>query len=218
MGVFATGRTIMAAFMGTTLGVRLGLAALAVQEGIAAVAGTAMWIAITGPVGLVVLAIATVIASVVLLYNKWAWFHRAVDKTYNLIEKVNAKTTIGSGKHKVSPLKNIAEGAVPGFGLFNKAKDLITGRATGGMVQPGETTLVGERGPEIARFPVGTRIEPRVATLSAPRMATVSRTGGGSAGAGRDPVHVVVHSTLKVDRKTLAKATSEAIADEKAGG
>lgn len=36
----------------------------------------------------------------------------------------------------------------------------ITGRATGGVVRPGETTLVGENGPEIAQFPAGTRIIP----------------------------------------------------------
>ena len=34
----------------------------------------------------------------------------------------------------------------------------LVGRQYGGVVRSGETTLVGERGPEIARFPVGTEI------------------------------------------------------------
>jgi hypothetical protein len=239
--------------------------ALVVLTGMATVAGAAqltvieatqaaaigMWLAITGPVGLVVLAIAAVVAVAVLLYKKWGLFHRAVDSLFSfftdnwpLILKiiegpfgVAVRAIIGHfGTIKATAgrvIHWIADRFRSLMGFFGRVKDkitslpgsilggathLITGRATGGIVQPGETTLVGERGPEIARFPVGTRIEPRVATLSAPRMATVSRTGGGSSGAGRDPVHVHVHSTLKVDRKTLAKATNEAIADEKAGG
>ncbi len=54
-----------------------------------------------------------------------------------------------------------AEGIAKFFGLDPRAASrLLTGRATGGVVQPGETTLVGERGPEIAHFPPGTRIVP----------------------------------------------------------
>ena len=36
----------------------------------------------------------------------------------------------------------------------------IVGRQRGGRVRPGEATLVGEEGPEIARFPAGTEIVP----------------------------------------------------------
>jgi len=36
----------------------------------------------------------------------------------------------------------------------------ITGRANGGIIRSGETTLVGEHGPELATFPGGTRITP----------------------------------------------------------
>lgn len=47
------------------------------------------------------------------------------------------------------------------FGLdANAAARLFTGRATGGVTRPGEMTLVGEKGPEIAQFPAGTRIIP----------------------------------------------------------
>lgn len=34
----------------------------------------------------------------------------------------------------------------------------ITGRATGGVIRPGETTLVGERGPEIIKAPGGSKV------------------------------------------------------------
>ena len=49
------------------------------------VAATAAWLAVTGPVGLTVLAIAAVSAAVVVLYDKWGWFHRAVDNTWDWI-------------------------------------------------------------------------------------------------------------------------------------
>ncbi len=49
------------------------------------------------------------------------------------------------------------------------------GRATGGIVRHGEVTIVGERGPELARFPAGTEIIPRVAPLP----EHMDTTGGG---------------------------------------
>lgn len=48
----------------------------------------------------------------------------------------------------------------PLSGAVTTLMKAITGRATGGVTQPGEVTLVGERGPEIAQFPSGTRIYP----------------------------------------------------------
>jgi len=45
-------------------------------------------------------------------------------------------------------------------GKISGAIDFVTGRAGGGVVGRGETTLVGENGPEIAQFPAGTRITP----------------------------------------------------------
>lgn len=65
-----------------------------------------------------------------------------------------------------------AEGVAKFFGLDPRAaKRLLTGRATGGVVRPGETTLVGERGPELAQFPPGTRITPATQTAQALRTA-----------------------------------------------
>jgi len=42
-------------------------------------------------------------------------------------------------------------------GYMNIMK-MLTGRATGGVIRPGETTLVGERGPEIIKAPGGSRV------------------------------------------------------------
>jgi TP901 family phage tail tape measure protein len=44
--------------------------------------------------------------------------------------------------------------------IAGKAIGAVTGRAGGGIVRQGETTLVGENGPELAQFPAGTRIIP----------------------------------------------------------
>jgi tape measure domain-containing protein len=51
-----------------------------------------------------------------------------------------------------------------------RRKQGYQGRAMGGTTRPGETTLVGERGPEIARFPAGTEIVPN---------NRIGRNGGG---------------------------------------
>lgn len=63
--------------------------------------------------------------------------------------KLNLEKAIKSGGLGISggvDISNIIFGATP--------------RAGGGTTRPGETTLVGERGPEIAQFPAGTRIIP----------------------------------------------------------
>ena len=58
----------------------------------------------------------------------------------------------------------------------------LVGRQGGGRVRPGEITLVGEDGPEIARFPGGTEIMPfergrrQNAAPAAPSMMTVTQT------------------------------------------
>jgi hypothetical protein len=77
--------------------------------------------------------------------------------------------------------------------------DAIRGRATGGVVRPGETTLVGERGPEIATFRAGTRIIPMPRVPSLPAAAT----GGG--GGQRMNVTLVTH-----DGRVLADVVHQA--------
>ncbi len=53
----------------------------------------------------------------------------------------------------------VVEGIARFFGFDPKvASRLFTGRATGGVVRPGELTLVGERGPELVQMPAGSRV------------------------------------------------------------
>ncbi|MCA1571696.1 MAG: hypothetical protein LC798_15560 [Chloroflexi bacterium] len=103
--------------------------------------------------------------------------------------------------------------------------------AAGGIVNT-PLQIVGERGPELAALPIGSRVftasqtesllrpprGPEVATqrLRPPRTAPVQRAAGGPGAV--SPIHVHVHSTLKMDRRTIAKGVSDVIVDEKANG
>lgn len=250
LGLVTRGMRLLA--VATGLATAAGAAEMGIMEATTA-AATGMWLAITGPVGLVVIAIAAVTAGVVALYLKWSWFHRAVDNTFGFIKshwplllailtgpiglavlaitshfdtiKATANTVVSWIANRFRQLLGffgrIKNGitSLPGR-LLHGATSFLPGRATGGVVAPGENaTVVGERGPEIARLPVGTRIVPHTASLSAPRMTPVHPVGTAAptSGSGR-PIHVHSSVDLKVDRRTLAKAVSEAIADEKAGG
>lgn len=73
-------------------------------------------------------------------------------------------------------------------------------RATGGTVRPGEFTIVGERGPELARFPSGTDIvsNRQARTMGAGRRDQVRREV-----VNRQPVN------LFLDRRVLAQAIAE---------
>lgn len=104
-------------------------------------------------------------------------------------------------------------GKSPGETLLNigkKGLGLIP-HAAGGITKPGEVSLINERGPELVRFPTGTRIAP----MRSPSIASVQRSGGRFGGA-MPPIHVHVHSTLKVAKRVLATITDEVIADERA--
>jgi tape measure domain-containing protein len=65
--------------------------------------------------------------------------------------------------------------AGPGTGGRRVRAGGMRQRATGGIVGVGETTIVGERGPELARFPAGTSITPNhaVAAAASARMTHV---------------------------------------------
>jgi len=91
----------------------------------------------------------------------------------------------------------IADKLNPG-GVIGKATGLlgkITGRQYGGMVRAGETTLVGERGPELLTLPGGSRITPL-----APAVAGAT--------------HTTAHFYL--DRRLVATAVAQADADQRA--
>ena len=91
----------------------------------------------------------------------------------------------------------IADKLNPG-GVIGKATGLlgkITGRQAGGVVRAGETTLVGERGPELLTLPGGSRITP------VPAMAV---------GAPQTTAH------FYLDRRLVATAVAQADADQRA--
>jgi tape measure domain-containing protein len=72
-------------------------------------------------------------------------------------------------------------------------------RSVGGRTGPGETTLVGERGPEIARFPTGTRITP------AGESRKQTRTGMRTRVVREQPINVMLDS--KVLYQALSRQT-----------
>jgi hypothetical protein len=72
----------------------------------------------------------------------------------------------------INALSRIPKSIYTTLGVSSRTGDFgqtTTGvpRAGGGTTQPGEITLVGEQGPEIARFPAGTRITPARQTAAA---------------------------------------------------
>jgi hypothetical protein len=52
---------------------------------------------------------------------------------------------------KINPKKKVKK-------FLGGIRDKVTGRATGGTVRVGETTLVGENGPELVKLPAGSRV------------------------------------------------------------
>lgn len=66
---------------------------------------------------------------------------------------------------------------IPGFVKGKVKSALGVARAAGGVVRPGETTIVGERGPEMVRFPAGSRVMPMPS-------ASIATPGMGGAAAG----------------------------------
>ena len=252
---------------------------------------TAVWAAITGPVGLVVIGIAAVVAAFVLLYNKVQWFHDAVDAVFNFISanwpllltiltgpfglavaiitghfgqlKAGAQAVVSAvagfftglpgmlasvGQQLVNviigPLrglpgqalaigKSIVESIASGIasapgaimnaiesvlpGPLKKAAGGVSGvlsaipHAMGGIVAAqggmatgaGKTVLVGERGPELASMPSGTRITP----LPPPALSP-SQLMGGAGG--------VVHTHVYLDRREIALAMGDYTADQQA--
>jgi tape measure domain-containing protein len=82
---------------------------------------------------------------------------------------------------------------------INKAFGGVKLRATGGVVQPGETTIVGEAGPELAQFPAGTRIFPL------PQLSAAGMVGP-----------VTTHAVFNIDGRTIMTAVARATDDSRA--
>lgn len=88
--------------------------------------------------------------------------------------------------------------------------DRSRGRVGGGVVQPGETTLVGERGPEVARFPPGTEIFPTNHPWT-----QASKSGGegparraAASGGSRQSDQAMILNRIYIDGRVLYEAFS----------
>lgn len=80
---------VIKVFSNTTIGIRLGLMALAVAEGVATVATGALGIALavlTSPITLIIVGIAAVAAGFYFAYTRIGWFHDAVNAVVNWVK------------------------------------------------------------------------------------------------------------------------------------
>ena len=108
-----------------------------------------------------------------------------------------AGTILSAAKSIIPNPKDIAGGLVHGL------TSILPGHALGGI--PSGTSVVGERGPELATFPAGTRITP----LAPPSLAPAQLAG---AGGGRGQTIV----NLYLERRLIAQAVAQDTADRAA--
>jgi hypothetical protein len=90
-------------------------------------------------------------------------------------------------------------------GLAGLASKIVP-NARGGITSAGQISLVGERGPELAQYPGGTRIIP----LPAPSMPSLAGALAGATGRGQTTAH------FYLDRRLIATAVAQDTADQKA--
>lgn len=220
------------AILTTAAGTRTGAAAFWALNGALAAtraAAAAAWVAITGPVGLAVLGIAAVTAGVTVLYVKWGWFHRAVDNTWDFITR-NWATLGAVLLAPFAPFLAVIRAIVAGVGKIagfagkiggglSKGFSAVTPFAAGGVVRS-PLQLMGERGPELAAMPIGTRVISAPETRQMLRAPTVPRVSGAPSMAGRSgaPSMIRIHNVMQVDKRVLAELVSEVMADEAAAG
>ena len=107
-----------------------------------------------------------------------------------------AGTVLSAAKSIIPNPGSIAKGLVHGI------KSLIPGHQLGGL--PSGTSIVGERGPELATFPAGTRITP----LAPPALAPAQLAGAGGRG------QTIVN--LYLERRLIAQAVAQDTADRSA--
>jgi hypothetical protein len=180
------------------------------------------------PVVLITVGIIALGVAFYLAYTKVGWFHRAVQNVWGWIRKhwkLIGAILLGPLTPVIAALvliikhwkqiKGFLGGAVH---LAGKVLGVINPFAEGGVVNT-PLQLVGERGPEIAALPIGSRVftAPQSARmLRAPRVATVRRTGGGSGlGDGGGDIHIHSTHVLKVGSRVLARAVSDEVAKQK---
>lgn len=229
--LFVLGKVSSIAYMGKAVQA-LGRAifVMALQTRVGATAFWALNAALyANPVGAIIAAVVAVGAVLYLAYRRVGWFHHAVDNVFHFIRK----HWVLLGAIMLAPLtpviaalafivrhfrqvRRFLGGIVSGAG--HALGSLIPGHAAGGIVRS-PLQIVGERGPELAMLPIGSRVfnAPQTASmLRAPRTATVRRNAGsGQSGGGGGPVYVHATHILQFDGKAVAKVVSDQVARQK---
>lgn len=172
---------------------------------------------LANPITWIVLGVAAIVAGLVILYFKWKAFHNAVNDTFNwirnhsLIIKAALMVTFwpiilaAEGlKYIVEHASKIADSTKKGSSFFHRITNLGTPlpgfHAMGGVV--GSPVVVGERGPELAYMPTGTRIIPTQSVTSALSMDRSMNDGR--------PIIV----KLYLDRRQIAEAVARENQDQ----
>ena len=127
---------------------------------------TAGFAILTGPIGLIILAIAALVAGTVLLVANWGKIKAFFSSLWADVVKI-FKEAINSIISFFQPLIDVVQkvssaisGVASGIGSaasavghgISSAVSSIIPHAAGGSVQPGQTYLVGENGPELMQF------------------------------------------------------------------
>ena len=222
------------AIVGTTAFARLAAPAFWALNGALVAtraAAASAWLAITGPVGLVILGIALITAAVVTMYTQWGWFHRAVDNTWDFISSkwgllagilaapfVPFLALVTAIAQAIGGIK-AAGGWVGKVATAGPLGALIGGHAAGGVVRT-PLQVMGEHGKELAAMPIGTRVISAPETRQMLRAPTMPRVSGAPsmAGAGGGTFVHRSYITVQVDRHVLGQVMDELVADELAAG
>jgi hypothetical protein len=177
------------------------------------------------PIGLVVTAIALLVAGLVLAYKRSDTFRAAVDKVWAVLKKLVGFTPLGAliknfdaVKRIVDKVKTAVQGVIdklrnvklPSLPKWLGGGDPVEARAQGGPVRASRPYLVGERGPEL--------VVPQSSgyVLNAPRTASLLGTipaqyDGGGTSAPSEVVHV---HHVYLDGRQVTAAVKSHVRDE----
>lgn len=173
--------------------------------------------------------------AVVTLYHKWAWFRRAVNNTWAWLRTAATNTA----NWIVNAFKNVVrwiQNAISWLETADQKKDAFLGKGKGGGLlglggidkfgnpeewfragggpitsQTGGWAVVGEEGPELARFPLGTQIIPN--NQMGPKKAAPAYPTPGISGRRSD---IVVHVHSELDGRELGRSVVRVAQDAEA--
>ena len=207
-------------------------------------AATGMWLAITGPVGLALLAIAAVTAAFVVLYDKVGWFHDGVNDVWAFFKAhwplltglILAPFTAGFSmiipiiatiiNHATGLINTVIGGindligaydAVAGvFGLPKIGKLGMIGGGKPAAVSPATAAAQAKTAPALSATPTLKGSPFTAPSLTAPHHAKVARATGQSVASAATHTHVHVTTPLYLDGAKVAENQSKVIARHEA--